>query len=108
MSDAIAFVLREDGMECRVAQTGVDALNALRTETYDLVLLDIVLPRMDGWQVLSVLRERETCPPVIALSNLSEEEEQRRALDLGVREFLVKSDISLLDLARRVRGWIDA
>lgn len=106
MSDPIVSVLKSDGIACRVVQTGADALNALAAEPFDLVLLDIVLPRMDGWQVLSALQERKTHPMVVVLSNLGQAEERRRALDLGAADYLVKADTSILDLARRVRGWV--
>lgn len=108
MSDAIASVLASDGITCRVVASGSDALSALAAEPFGLVLLDILLPRLDGWDVLSALREWKTHPSVIVLTNLGQPEERRRALRLGAAEYLIKSDTSILDLPRLVREQIGA
>ena len=77
---------------------GEDALALLAKDHFDLVLLDLVMPKMDGFAVLEEMKRRGLATPVIVLSNLNQEEDKKRAKDLGAREFFLKSDMPITDL----------
>jgi Response regulators consisting of a CheY-like receiver domain and a winged-helix DNA-binding domain len=82
-----------EGFSVLNAKDGEEALKTATEEKADVILLDIMLPRMSGTDFLEKFREtakgKET--PVIALTNLAEEEERLRAIKLGVKEYLVKA-----------------
>ncbi|MBY6129616.1 response regulator [Qipengyuania aquimaris] len=67
--ELLAELLQDEGYAVRIANDGVDGLDALEREAADLVLLDIIMPRMDGIRFLQVLPQRiESPPPVIVIS----------------------------------------
>lgn len=75
------------------ARDGEEALNQATTKAIDIILLDIMLPKMSGTDFLQKLRQSPKGKdiPVIALTNLAEEDEREKALKLGVKEYLVKA-----------------
>lgn len=84
-----------DGYDVRVARDGEEALVAVGKEPPDLILLDIMMPNMDGIDVLKRLKSHaETRPiPIVMLTNLSAEADVEKALELGAAAYLVKSDV---------------
>jgi DNA-binding response OmpR family regulator len=82
-----------EGFKVLVARDGEEALKVTEIEDVDTILLDIMLPRMSGTDFLERFRqvEKNKKIPVIALSNLTEQEERDRAMKLGVKEYLVKA-----------------
>ena len=91
-----------------VASNGVDALDALKTHTPDLVLLDLAMPQMDGLSFLRTLRELEQFRslPVILVSGLASRETVRICASLGVRDYLVKSDFTMQTLCHRLEKYL--
>lgn len=96
--------LRQHGLEVLTAADGEEALRLARTEPLDLVLLDVVMPKLDGFEVLKLLKEDAATAriPVIVLSNLGQERDVAQAKALGALAFLVKAHLSLQDLVDRV------
>lgn len=88
----ISAKLEESGFEADVATDGESGLSALNREHYDVVLLDLVLPKQDGFDVLKNIKssEKNKNTPVIVLSNLSSDSDERKARELGARDFCVK------------------
>ena len=82
-----------EGFKVLNARDGEEALRVAQTEKIDIILLDIMLPRLSGTDFLEKFKQnpKATNVPVIALTNLAEEEERQKALKLGVREYLVKA-----------------
>jgi DNA-binding response OmpR family regulator len=82
-----------EGFKVLVARDGEEALKVTEIEGVDTILLDIMLPRMSGTDFLERFRQEEKNKkiPVVALSNLTEQEERDRAMKLGVKEYLVKA-----------------
>ncbi len=89
IADVVAYRLRKAGHDVTVARDGVAALEALRAGTFDLVILDLMLPRLPGLDVLRVLR-REATVPVIVLSARDGDADQVAALDLGADDYVTK------------------
>ena len=96
--------LRQHGLEVLTAADGEEALRLARSEPLDLILLDVVMPKLEGFEVLKLLKEDEATAriPVIVLSNLGQERDVAQAKALGALAFLVKAHLSLQDLVDRV------
>ena len=96
--------LRQHGLDVLTAADGEEALRLARAEPLDLVLLDVVMPKLEGFEVLRLLKEDAATAriPVIVLSNLGQERDVAQAKTLGAIAFLVKAHLSLQDLVDRV------
>jgi CheY-like chemotaxis protein len=96
--------LRRHGLEVLTAADGEEALRIARAEPLDLILLDVMMPKLDGFEVLSALKQDDATAhiPVLVLSNLGQERDVAQAKALGAVAFLVKANLSLQDLVERV------
>jgi len=96
--------LRRHGLEVLTAADGEEALRVARAEPLDLVLLDVVMPKLQGFEVLKALKQDAATAriPVIVLSNLGQERDVAQAMALGAVAFLIKANLSLQDLVDRV------
>ena len=96
--------LRRHGLEVLTAADGEEALRLASAEPLDLILLDVVMPKLQGFEVLKALKQDEATAhiPVIVLSNLGQERDVAQAKALGALAFLVKAHLSLQDLVDRV------
>lgn len=92
--------LQEVGYEIILASDGVEALSVFSAAQFDLVLLDVMLPKIDGFAVCEFIRKQSQVP-IIMLTALSGEEEQIRGLDLQVDDYITKP-FSMLLLGKRV------
>ena len=81
--------LQEAGYEVAVANDGVEALSLFAGERYDLIVLDIMLPKIDGYGVCELIRKQSDVP-IIMLTALSGEEDQIKGLDLQVDDYITK------------------
>ncbi|MGM9600487.1 MAG: response regulator transcription factor [Faecousia sp.] len=81
--------LQETGYEVTVASDGVEAISLFAGERYDLIVLDIMLPKIDGYGVCELIRKQSDVP-IIMLTALSGEDEQIRGLDLQVDDYITK------------------
>jgi len=100
--------LTSAGFEFIEATNGEEGLNKIIFEKPDLVLLDLILPRKNGFDVLiGMKRNNETKDiPVIILSNLSQESDVRRGLSLGAQDYLVKPETTLSEVVDKVKEWV--
>ena len=99
--------LLSSGFYAEVVFDGENALEKLNENHYDLMLLDLILPKVDGFGVLETMKKKKIKCKVIVLSNLSQTEDIDRVKQLGVIDYLVKSDIPLIDVVEEVRKRID-
>jgi DNA-binding response OmpR family regulator len=104
MRRAAEAALRKSGYTVLSATDGEEALSLVRSETPDVVVLDMILPKLQGFEVLQSLKQdRITADiPVIVLSSLAQEEDQHEAMSRGAAAYLVKSSLSLRELSTRV------
>lgn len=105
LADAVARALSQSAHAVDVARSGEDADRALSAISYDLVLLDLGLPGLDGFDVLKRLRARRIKVPVIILTARDSVEDRIAGLDLGADDYLTKP-FHLSELEARVRALI--
>ena len=108
ISAIYAKKLSMEGYGTRVAENGEKALSMMREERPDLVLLDIIMPVMDGFEVLRQMRADEKLRDirVVVVSNLSDDKEMTQARELGAIDYIVKANISISDLAVKIAGYL--
>ena len=97
--------LKKKGYEVISAVDGEDALAKAREHKPDLVLLDVMMPKMNGFEVLYALKNEAGVRdiPVIMLTNLEQPSDITRAREAGAHSYLVKSNMNLDDLAARIK-----
>ncbi|MDQ2822859.1 MAG: heavy metal response regulator transcription factor [Pseudomonadota bacterium] len=100
-ADYLQQGLAESGYVVDVARNGVDGLHMALELSYDAIVLDVMMPGMDGWQVLQKLREQDDVP-VLFLTARGELEDRLKGLDLGADDYLVKP-FSFAELLARLR-----
>jgi two-component system copper resistance phosphate regulon response regulator CusR len=98
----LAQGLREAGLAVDVALTGPEGLHQLLTVAYDLAVLDVMLPGIDGWDILGSARRAHVRTPVLFLSARDDIEDRVRGLELGAEDYLVKP-YAFSELLARVR-----
>lgn len=101
----LSAALKEAGYDVITAADGEAGLAAVRSEKPDLVLLDLILPRMDGFTVLSEIKKDETTAhiPVIVLTNLESAEDVGKVIALGATTYLVKANYDLPDIVLKIK-----
>ncbi|NCU41483.1 MAG: response regulator [Candidatus Moranbacteria bacterium] len=109
VSDVYSTRLSKEGYQVFLMNNGRDAVGWLETNTPDIVLLDIMMPYMDGIEVLKELRQKDSCKevPVIMLTNLSEKENIREALSLGANDYLIKSHFTPSEIVTKVNVFFE-
>ena len=95
--------LTENGFTVDVARQGDDGLHLLRTGSYDLAVLDVMLPRLDGWAVITALRQEGLQIPVLFLTARDSVDDRVKGLELGADDYLVKP-FAFSELLARVRS----
>ena len=103
LQKALNDVLTQEGFEVFSATDGLTGLEIATKEEPDLILLDIILPKMDGFEVLSKLKKENENVPVIILTNLSDINDVQKALDLGATTYLIKADFHLDEVIQKIK-----
>jgi len=100
--------LLREGFLVSSAVSGEEGLQRVKAEKPDLVILDLILPQKNGFDVLSELKLNPETKniPVIILTNLGQESDQKLGLELGAVEYLVKTDFSIMKLGEIVRKYL--
>ncbi|OGG04942.1 hypothetical protein A2Z33_06630 [Candidatus Gottesmanbacteria bacterium RBG_16_52_11] len=100
--------LKADGYEVFSAENGEEGLKVAQELHPDLVVLDVMMPRLDGFAVLERLRKTDEFAkkPIIMYSNLNNEEEMARAQQMGVTEFIVKANLSPTQFIEKIKQYI--
>jgi DNA-binding response OmpR family regulator len=103
VGDVVRRYLEQDGCRVRLVGNGADALNAAATEPPDLVVLDLMMPGMDGLEVCRRLRQRLPALPVVMLTALGEEADRVLGLEVGADDYVTKP-FSPRELVLRIRS----
>jgi two-component system response regulator CiaR len=83
---------------------GCDGLKEALTGVYDLILLDLIMPELDGFGVLQGMKDKGVTTPVLVLSNLGQDEDRARASSLGAKDYFVKANTPILDIVSKVKA----
>lgn len=104
LQKTLAEALAQAGYDVACASDGERGWELIKGEKPDLILLDIILPRMDGFDILKEMKANQSTAniPVIILTNLGDVSNIQRALELGANTYLVKADFHLDDVIRKV------
>lgn len=102
---ALSDKLKDEGFSVLWAKNGQEGLDIVKAEHPDLILLDILMPVMDGMTMIKILREEEYGKdiPVIFLTNLDDQEKVAEALKAGSFDYLIKTDWSLADVVKKIK-----
>ena len=103
LARALELKLVRSGFVVKVVWNGEDGIALLQRESYALILLDLIMPKMDGFTVLEALKKHKVKTPVIVLSNLSQESDMTRTKKFGVRDFFIKSNTPIAIIVERVK-----
>jgi CheY-like chemotaxis protein len=105
-SRALVLKLRNAGFEAESVENGEEALKVLEGGSYDLLLCDLVMPKMNGFALLEEIKARGLKIPVIGLSNLGQENDENKARDLGAVDFLYKSNTPIINVIASVEKFL--
>lgn len=103
MAQALALKLKHEGMQVQTVINGEEVLVALAKDNFDILLLDLIMPKLNGFEVMEKLKVLGNPIKIIVLSNLSQEDDARRARSMGALDFFVKSNISLVEIVKRIK-----
>jgi DNA-binding response OmpR family regulator len=107
---AAEMALKRQGYTVLTAADGEEALRAAQSELPDLILLDLIMPKLNGFDVLQALKKEAPTAkiPVIVLSNLGQDRDVQHAMDAGATAYFIKTDLSLQALVQRVEETLTA
>lgn len=105
LQKSMGDVLRKEGYKVFSALNGEVGLREAMAEIPDLILLDLILPQKDGFEVFSALKKNEKTKniPVIVLTNLEQMEDVEKALELGAKTYLVKANYTLSEVVEKIK-----
>ena len=97
--------LSSEGFEIEVATNGNDAIEKADTFKPNLIMLDIMLPQQNGFEVLEMLKDESKTKkiPVIILSNLGQESDVKKGMDLGAEDYLIKTNFSINEVVDKIQ-----
>lgn len=106
---ALSEELKQEGFEVVGAKDGIEGVEKISSEKPDLVLLDLVMPRLDGIGALKQMKENEQTRdiPVVILTNLSDYDKVSDALSMGAMDYLVKANYRLEELVTKIKNVLE-
>lgn len=109
LQKTVGEIVRKEGYEMISALDGDLGINLAKAKKPDLILLDLILPKKDGFDVLSNLKQSPETKsiPIIVLTNLGEMENIDKAIELGATTYLVKSDYTLKEILEKIKTTLE-
>jgi DNA-binding response OmpR family regulator len=104
LANAYRVKLTKAGYEVKLASDGVEVFKVLEDFQPELIILDLVMPIKDGFSTLEELKQHQSYKeiPVLIASNLGQQEDIDRGINLGAKDYIIKSDLSLDELIQKV------
>jgi len=104
--DLITKLLAEEGFNISIAVNGEEGIKKIEEESPDLILLDLLLPKIDGFEILLKKKENPEIAkiPVIILSNLGQKEEIEKGLSMGAVNYLIKAHFSPREIVDKIKN----
>ena len=110
LSSLLKNRLQKEGLEVTLAKDGEEALNSLKSGKPDLILLDLILPKKSGFEVMEEMRADPQMQfqelPIIIISNLGQPEDISRGQALGAIEYFVKAKTSIDELVQKIKDFL--
>ncbi len=108
LQKAMSIELLGAGYTVMTAGDGEAGLELVKKVMPDLLLLDLIIPKLGGFEVLKALKADETTKniPVVILSNLGQDEDKKKGMDLGAVDYYIKSSTDLSEITKKVEGLI--
>lgn len=105
LANAYLLKLKNLEFDVKLAYDGVEALKSMKQEKPDILILDLVMPNVDGFSVLEMVRKDEATKdiPVMVVTNLAQGADFERIKALGAQDYIVKTDVSLDELVAKIR-----
>ncbi len=104
LSRVLSDKLRRKGYKVYIASDGIEAINKIKREKPDLVLLDLIMPNKNGFEILEEIKidEEYSDIPIIILSNLGQKDDVEKGKKLGVVDYLIKSNLSINAVVEKI------
>ena len=102
--EAMAFILNKRSIRADTALNGEEAIERLKKEKYDLVLLDLLLPKKNGFEVIKAVKTNgfSKNAKILVFSNLGQKEDIEKAMALGADDYIIKADTGINKLVERI------
>lgn len=101
---------QKEGFETDLALDGQEGIVHMKTFKPDLIILDLIMPMMDGFEFLQKVKDDPDLSskniPILVLSNLGQEADIKKAMEMGAKDFFIKADISLGQMVEKVRKYL--
>ena len=106
LRELIVQKLLKEGYEIAEAVDGEDGIKKVTEDNPDLILLDIILPGIDGFEVLKKIKEDKKVQhiPVVILSNLGQQDDIDKGIKLGAKDYLIKAEFTPAEIIEKVKG----
>ena len=110
LQKSLTMALKAKGLEVFSAFDGEAGFNMIREVEPDIILLDLILPKMDGFQILEKLKSQDDTKhiPIIILTNLENTEDVQKVIDLGATNYLVKANYDVHEISDKVKEVLDS
>lgn len=104
IADVYVLKLESEGYDVETAEDGIIGLNKLKKKKYDIILLDILMPNMDGFKVLEQIKMNPEVSktPVVILTNLSQKKDIQKGLDLGATDYIIKTKFTPTEVVKTI------
>ena len=102
LARALELKLSHAGFTSEVVFNGEDGIKLLNKKSFALILLYLIIPKIDRFTLLAMLKVKKIKTPVLVLSNLSQREDEKRAKEFGAKEFFIKSNTPIATIISRV------
>lgn len=106
MLKALTIKLQNEGFEVANSSNAEEFFEKIKAEKFDLILLDLMLPKVSGFEIMEKMKNDTNQTPIIVTSNLSQEEDKRRSKELGAIGYVVKSDTSLNEMVEKIKSFL--
>lgn len=104
LRELISQKLGKEGYEIMEAVDGEEGMESVEKEKPDLILLDLILPGIDGFEVLARIKQDSSAPPVVVLSNLGAKDDIDRGLKMGAEDYLIKAHFTPTEIINKVKN----
>jgi DNA-binding response OmpR family regulator len=108
LSRVLQLKLEEGNLDIDVVHDGGEAENVIRQKKYDTILLDLILPTKNGFDLLPIIREVSPQTKVIVMTNLGQPEDRERVQEYNPEGYFVKSEIAIFDLVTQIQTIVES